>query len=180
MKKIHKGDVVILKSNDFVSEVGSLGLVTDVTDIAVQVIFVDNKTGYQNYTYDIPLKWVCKSLEVIDHIDEPKNVAKAITKLRVGDVCESCGVQLDGVGVTSNGRRICNKCNDKETDDFEECVYKHLEEKPLQPKKYEENGYDYWLEQSKDNSLYLMKQCKTCKSLHPQMVRMIGESHAKV
>jgi hypothetical protein len=42
--------------------------------------------------------------------------------------------------------------------------------------RFEENGWEYWLEQSKDNGLYLMKQCKTCKTLQPQVVRMLGGS----
>lgn len=39
---------------------------------------------------------------------------------------------------------------------------------------FEEDGWEYWLEMSTDNGLYLWKKCKTCKSLHPRIVRQIA------
>jgi hypothetical protein len=58
-------------------------------------------------------------------------------------------------------------------------VIDHIDETPQEDylsvsQKFEENGYEYWLEQSKDNGLYLMKQCKTCKSMHPTVVRILS------
>jgi len=38
---------------------------------------------------------------------------------------------------------------------------------------YEEDGWEYWLEMSKDNGLYLMKKCKTCGELKPHVVRLL-------
>ena len=36
-----------------------------------------------------------------------------------------------------------------------------------------EDGWEYWLEMSKDNGLYLMKKCKTCGELKPKVVRLL-------
>jgi hypothetical protein len=39
---------------------------------------------------------------------------------------------------------------------------------------FEEDGWEYWLEKSADNGLYLNKRCKGCGSLHPRVVRNIS------
>lgn len=46
--------------------------------------------------------------------------------------------------------------------------------KNVSPQVFEEDGWEYWLEKSTDNGLYLNKKCKCCGSLHPKVIRNLS------
>ena len=116
------------------------------------------------------MHWYPSEFEVIGHIDD-EDVVEPIVDANGTKIYKNNKGQLhrlDGPAVEHadgskewwvNGKKVTPK----------DIITNNVQ------KRFDEDGYEYWLEQTKDNGLCLIKQCKTCKSLHPQVVRTIGE-----
>ena len=191
MKKVRKGDVVVVKATAQIGLVDSaksrLGC-SEMVDVAL-----DDAPGSFLYTVGTFSR---SELEVIDHVDETNSKFKS--KFKVGDVVMDKGFPLSPQPLTIVGVRNQNNTPYAITYQLLDASggsYGMFEDDllPYQirvgdleyelrakvdpeltgtPKKFEENGYEYWLQHLNDK-LCLMKQCKHCKSTHPTVVRIL-------
>lgn len=186
IKRLHPpvkvGDLVVILSTDGVeNRYGWLGIVrkdlsNDRYDIQVKTI---HENGYLA-TYSR------NDIEVIDHDEDLlKEAPKSFLREFIQSPYDMAGLPKQYSTAEAWVRQQARELDPSVTDDWSitDCtrvisnkLYQASDMKiimNLEPEKFEENGYEYWLEKSDDNGLYLHKKCKTCGSLHPRIVRQI-------
>jgi hypothetical protein len=141
------GDVVVLTSDYFGGSLyGDLGVVLEVLGSTIAVIKYHNGVG--NFPYE--------HFEVIDNIDETPDPIDLIDESLSDQLAERATSILESKYQEAT-EAICKE------EDSKEAI-----------RRFEENGYEYWLQQLNDK-LCLMKQCKHCKSCKPQEVKMLDK-----